>query len=307
GDLDFAGRGAYDPAFEKALFELEEGKISDAVRSEYGYHLIKLTGVEKATVASLADKKAELQQKLVQDKAAEKLNEAVDELNRLAYESGDLAAVSEKFGKKVEESALFTRMGGAGIAADKKVIDAAFSDAVLKDGANSEAIELADGSLVVFRVGKHEPVRDQTLDEVKDTIFASLKQQKAREKASATADEVVARLQKGESLEALGDAFSLVWSNATDVNRQNAEISRSVVAKLFEMSRPAEGGRVVDKSAQSNGDQEILVLTKVKDGEFKFSNEEIVQNSLAGAMRFGQMEFENYMSTLKDGAEIVQY
>ena len=307
GDLDFAGRGVYDAAFEKSLFELEEGKVSDIVRSEFGFHLIKLTGVEKPAVASLDAKKEELKQTLIQTRAAEKLNEAIDELNRLAYESGDLAAIAEQFSKKVEETPLFTRQGGSGVAADKKVIDAAFSDAVLKDGANSEAIELADGSVLVVRIGKHEPARDQTLDEVKDQVVATLKQQKARDKASSTADEVLARLQKGEALEALGDAFGLVWSNVADVNRQNAEVPRPVVAKLFEMPRPAEGSRVVDKSSQPNGDQEILVLTKVKDGEFKFSEDEIVQNSLAGAARFGQVEFENYMGVLKQGAEIVQH
>jgi len=307
GDLDFAARGVYDAAFEKALFELQEGKVSDIVRSEFGFHLIKLTGVEKPAIASLDAKKEELKQQLVQSKAAEKLNEAIDELNRLAYESGDLAAISEQFGKKVEETPLFTRQGGSGIAADKKVIEAAFSDAVLKDGANSEAIELADGSVLVLRIGKHEPARDQTLEEVKDQLVATLKQQKARDKAAATADEIVARLQKGESLEALGDAFGLVWSNAADVNRQNAEVPRPVVTKLFEMPRPPEGGRVVDKAGQPNGDQDILVLTRVKDGEFKFSEDEIVQNSLAGAARFGQVEFENYMGILKQGAEIVQH
>lgn len=307
GDLDFAARGVYDAAFEKALFELQEGKVSDIVRSEFGFHLIKLTGVEKPAIASLDAKKEELKQQLVQSKAAEKLNEAIDELNRLAYESGDLAAISEQFGKKVEETPLFTRQGGSGIAADKKVIEAAFSDAVLKDGANSEAIELADGSVLVLRIGKHEPARDQTLEEVKDQVVATLKQQKARDKAAATADEIVARLQKGESLEALGDAFGLVWSNAADVNRQNAEVPRPVVTKLFEMPRPPEGGRVVDKAGQPNGDQDILVLTRVKDGEFKFSEDEIVQNSLAGAARFGQVEFENYMGILKQGAEIVQH
>lgn len=307
GDLDFAARGVYDAAFETALFALEEGKVSDVVRSEFGFHLIKLTGVEKPAVASFDAKKDELKQTLVQSKASEKLNEAIDELNRLAYESGDLAAISEQFGKKVEETPLFTRQGGSGIAADKKVIDTAFSDAILKDGANSEAIELADGSVLVVRIGKHEPARDQTLDEVKDQVVATLKQQKARDKAVATADEVLARLQKGESLEALGDAFGLVWSNVADVNRQNAEVPRPVVTKLFEMPRPAEGSRVVDKSGQPNGDQEILVLTGVKDGEFKFSDDEIVQNSLAGAARFGQVEFENYMGILKQGAEIVQH
>lgn len=306
GDLDFAGRGVYDEAFEKALYALEQGKVSDVVKTEFGYHIIKLTGVERSAVASLEEKKEELKQKLVTAKAAEHLNEAIDELNRLAYESGDLSAIADKFGKSVSESELFTRDGGAGIAADKKVMDATFSDAVLKDGANSEVLELGDGSVAVIRLAKHEPARDQTLDEVKDQVRATVMTQNAREKAKAVAAEIVEKLRKGESLDAVAAAHGISWTHTASVNRQNAEVSRSVVTKLFELARPVEGGKTVDSTALPTGDQEIVVLTKVSDGEFKLSEDEIAQTSIAGAARFGQLDFENYMGTLKEGAEIVQ-
>lgn len=306
GDLDFAGRGVYDEAFEKALFALEQGKVSDVVKTEFGYHLIKLTAIERAAVASLDDKKAELKARLVQDRAAEQLNEAIDELNRLAYESGDLAAIAEKYSKKIEETALFTRQGGAGIAADTKVLETAFSDEVLKDGANSEALELADGSVVLVRLARHEEARNQTLDEVRDQVRATLVQQNARDKAAALAEEILAKVRSGESLEALADAHAITWTHTAGVKRQNNELSRSAVGKLFEMPRPAEAGRVADRVSQPSGDQEILVLTKVVEGPFALSPDEIVQTSIAGASQFGRLDFENYMGTLKDAAEIVQ-
>ncbi len=306
GDLDFAGHGAYDEAFEKALFALEQDKMSAPVKTEFGYHIIKLTGIERAAVATFDSKKEELKQKLVQDKAAAHLNEVIDELNRLAYESGDLSAISEKFGKKVQELPPFTRAGGTGIAADKKVVEAVFSDTVLKDGANSEALELGDGSVAIVRVSKHDEARDQTLDEVKDLVRGTVKLQNAREKAKATAEEIIAKLKSGETLQAIASAYGVSWTEKAAVSRQSADVARPIVGKLFEMPRPADGGRAVDLVGQPTGDQEILVLTKVVDGEFNLSPDEIVQTSIAGASRFGQLDFENYMGTLKDAAEIVQ-
>lgn len=306
GDLDFAGRGIYDTAFEDALFGLKEGQVSDIVKTEFGYHVIKLTGVEAQPVASFEDKRQELAQKVTESKAVDELNVAIDQMNELTYAAGDLSAVAEKFGKPVEESAAFTRRGGAGITADPKVVEAAFSDTILKEGMNSSAIELADGSVAVLRVSQHDASRDRTLDEVKDQVVGALKQQKAREQAKATAEQIVEKIKSGATLESLADEFTFTWIKESGVGRQANNVSRTIVSKLFEMPAPVDGSPSVDKISLPTGDQEIVVLTQVADGEFKLNDDEVLQASLSAANRFGQQEFENYVATLKERAEIVQ-
>lgn len=304
GDLDFAGRGIYDEAFEKALFTLKEGEVSDVVKTEFGYHLIKLTGVEAQSLAPLEEKREEMKQRVAEAKAAEKLNEAIDELNELTYAAGDLSAVSERFAKPVQESAAFTRRGGSGITADPKVVEAAFSEALLKEGLNSSAIELADGSVMVMRVSLHEPERTRTLEEVRDEVLTALRMQKAREKAKAAAEEIVAKLQAGDSLESVADAYKLTWNHQSDVSRQSTDVSRQIVSKLFEMPSPAEGSRTVEKISLPSGDQDIVVLTKVTEGEFTLDQKETLQAALSFAGQVGQVEFRNYLATLRENAEI---
>lgn len=306
GDLDFATRGIYDPAFDDALFSLKQGATSDIVKTEFGYHIIKLTGIESMPVASFEDKRQELKQKFVESKSAELLAQAIDQINELSYAAGDLSAVSEKFGKPVQETDPFSRRGGSGITADTKIIEAAFSDNLLKEGMNSSAIELANGSVVVLRVSKHEPARDRNLDEVREQVVAALKLQKAREKASETAQQIVDKLKAGSTQEALADEYHITWVNQPAVGRQSTDVSRSIITRLFELPVPSEGGMVVDRVALPSGDQEILVLTKVTDGEYKLSEDETLQAMLSASNLQGQQDFDNYIATLKSRAKIVQ-
>lgn len=306
GDLDFAGRGIYDPAFDSALFSLKEGATSDIVKTEFGYHLIKLTGIESVPVASLEEKREELTQSVRDTRSAEQLSQAIDQMNELTYAAGDLSAVAEKFGKPVQESEPFSRRGGSGITADAKVIEAAFSENLLKEGMNSSAIELADGSVVVMRVSLHEPARDRTLDEVRDQVVTALKMQKARDKTSETAQQLVDKLKAGATLEALADEFEITWVHQAGVGRQSADVSRTIVTKLFELPAPAENVASVDKVGLPSGDQEIVVLTKVTEGEFKLSEDETLQALLSTANHQGQLDFDSYIATLKSRATIVQ-
>lgn len=305
GDLGFAGRGIYDEAFEKALFALNQGQVSDIVKTEFGYHLIKLTGVEKQPVATLDEKRDELRQRVIDSKATERLNAAIDELNELTYAAGDLSAVSERFGKPIQESDPFSRRGGAGITSDPKIIETAFSEALLKDGLNSSAIELADGSVVVMRVSQHVPERTQSLEEVRDEVVAALQLQKARDKVKATAEEIVAGIKSGESLEALAMKYQLTWQHQKNVTRQTTEIPRTVVSKVFEMPRPGDAGHSVAIVSMPSGDQDIVVLTKVTEGEFALDDKEAMQAALSFAGRIGQIELQNYVATLRENAEIV--
>ena len=306
GDLDYAGRGIYDPAFEKTLFALKEGQVSGIVKSEFGYHIIKLTGIEKPKVESFDAKKDELRTKLAKSKAADKLNDVIDDLNKMTYESGDLTAIAEKYGKTIQEVGPFTRGGGNGIAADKKVIDAAFSDPLLKDGVNSDAIELADGSVVVLRDVDHEPARDQTLDEVKPQVVAAVKDQAARVKAKETAEAIVKKLKEGATEDAVAAEFNVTWEKKAGVTRQESKLSRTLVTKLFELPKPAEGAVVADKVSLPSGDQEILVLTKVEPGAFDMKGEELLKAQLGAGNRMGQLAFDSYLGTLKQNADIVE-
>ncbi|MEC8809989.1 MAG: SurA N-terminal domain-containing protein [Pseudomonadota bacterium] len=305
GDLDFAGRGLYDGAFEDALFALQsEGDTSDIVKTEFGYHLIKLTGIEKPEAVPFDEKKAELVAELKQDLAREKLDVAIDDISRKAYESGDLQIISEDYESPVETTDFFTARGGSGVAADSDFIAAAFSDTVLNEGHNSEVVELPDNKVAVLRLAEHQPARDQSLEEVRAQVSSALLQQKMRQLAQDKAEQIVEKLKAGSELAAIAEEFDLEWKENVEITRQSGDVSRSVISTAYEMPKPTESTISAKKVSLPSGDQEIVVLNKVIEGEFDLSETEIMQAKSSASQQFGNQDFNNYVASLKDSADI---
>ena len=305
GDLDYAGRGLYDPAFEDALFGLgKEGDVTGLVKTEFGYHIIKLTGIETPDVATFDQKKEEFEQSVKRQLAREKLDEAVDDISRMAFESGDLQTISETYGEPVQTTDFFTSRGGAGVAADPDFIAAAFSQPVLEEGHNSDVVELPDNTIGVLRLAAHEQARDQSLQEVEEQVKSALTQQKMRELAKAQGEQIVAKIAEGADLASVAEEYGLEWKLDVSVTRQSGDVSRSVISKAFEMPKPATEQTSVDKVALPSGDQEIVVLTEVSEGEFDLGETESLQAKASAAQQFGTVDFNNYVASLKDNAEI---
>ncbi len=308
GDLDFAGRGVYDPAFEEALFSLKEvNQVSDIVETEFGYHLIKLTAIEAQEIAPLAEIEAKLTAEVKNRLAQEELDAALDELNRLAYESGDLQVISEQFSTPIKTTDLFARNGGSGIAADNVVVQAAFSDPVLQEGLNSDVLELADGKLAVVHLNQHEEARDRDFSEVKAQISSALELDKAKQVAKDKAQEIVDKIRSGESTDALADQYGLTWKTVEKATRQSSELSRSVINTAFTMAKPLEGKPQVEIASQPSGDQEIVILSKVEEGDFSMEGAELIQAKSAASDRLANEDFQNYVASLRESAEVTIY
>ncbi|MDY6919903.1 MAG: SurA N-terminal domain-containing protein [Pseudomonadota bacterium] len=305
GDLDFAGRGLYDPAFEKALFALQEtGDLSGIVQTEFGYHIIQLTAVESPEIAAYEDKKSELEQSLRTELAQVKLDEAVDDISRMAFESGDLQLIAESYEQPVQTTGFFSRQGGQGPAANGDFVAAAFSQPVLEEGHNSEVVELADNRVAVVRLAQHQPAREQPLEEVADQVRQALTQQKARQLAAEQASAIVQQVEQGTDLDTLTEEYNLTLHPVTEIRRQATDVPRAVVSTAFEMPRPGEQGVSVRKIGLPSGDQQIVVLQEVVAGEYDLEQAQLLQAKASGAEQLGNQDFANFVASLRDQAEI---
>ena len=233
GDLGFSARGIYDASFDDALFALEEAQVSDIVRTEFGYHLIKLVGVETPDLPEFSTESMRISKELKADRAEEELTVAVDELNRLAFESGDLSAISEKFNIIVQTSGWIQKAGGPGLFADRALAAAAFAESVLQDQNNSEVIETEKNGLVVLRLEEHEVARTLDLNEVRGRVVAALKKQKSIEKAKSDASAIVKSIDEGKPSNDIESEYAVEWKVTDAVARQNSELDRAVVSKIF--------------------------------------------------------------------------
>jgi peptidyl-prolyl cis-trans isomerase D len=267
GDLGFLGKGL-DPAFEEAVFALKKGEVSELVRSSFGFHIIKLTDIEGGEVKSFDEVKAELRKEIQMERAEQQYYDMAEQLANLTYEHPEsLSVAAEQLQLPIKTTPFFTRDGGAGITAEPKVISAAFGEEILARGNNSETIELGRNHMVVLRLNEHLPEAQRPLEEVRAGIVSALKSDKARNRTEELAAALRERVRSGEQPAELAKTLGITWNSKQSVTRDAAEVDRAVSAEAFRMPRPAQGEQVTRKLALPSGDQAVIILYSVEEGD----------------------------------------
>lgn len=224
GDLDFFGRGAMVKSFEDAAFSMKPGEISGLVESDFGYHIIKLTGVRGGDRKPFEAVRAEIQDEVSKQLAQQKFAETAEQFSNMAYEQSDsLQPIADKL-KLAIESAVVQRTpaaGAQGPLASAKLLNAVFSAESLKSKRNTEAVETAANQLVSARVLEYRPSHVRAISEVRDQVLVQLK---------ATQAAAAARRDGQARLAVLKEDPSLTVSDALVVSRtQTQGLSRPVL------------------------------------------------------------------------------
>jgi peptidyl-prolyl cis-trans isomerase D len=229
GDLDWFGRGAMVKPFEEAAFALKEGQISDVIRSDFGLHIIKLTGVKPERSRSLDEVRGEIAAELKAQTAAKKYAEVADSFSNTVYEQADsLKPAAEKFKLTIQQSDWLAKDGTAvGPFANAKLKAALFSDDAIKNKRNTEAVEIAPNVLVSARVVEHKPAAQQSLETVSPTIAKFLAHDEAIKLAIKDGEDKLARLDKDEKVD-------VAWSKPRAVSKgMAADWPPDVVRAVF--------------------------------------------------------------------------
>ena len=306
GDLGFAGPGVYDPAFEDALYKLQDGQVSTPVRTEFGYHLIKLLGVQAPEVPSFASLKDKLTRDLKTPLVEQRYVDASKQLQDAAYEASDLAQPAQDLNLKVQTSAAFGREGGEGITANRSVVQAAFSEEVLEEAANSTAIELDPETTVVLRVKEHRKPEQLPLEAVASNIREHLAKEKATAELKAKADKLIAGLRDGSI--APGSVHEgQGWKAYEAVTRGEDGIDPAELQALFRLGKPqAKDKPVYGSVVLRDGSLVVLQLKGVNEGATA-TEEEKQQIRRYLASRAGQQDFAAYRKQLEANADITRY
>lgn len=302
GELGYAGKGVYDPAFEDALYALKKDEVSAPVRTEFGWHLIKLLGVQAPEVPTFASMKAKLENDLKAQRVEQRFVEATKQLEDAAFESSDLAQPAQELGLKVQTSEPFGRQGGEGIAANRQVLQAAFSQEVMEDGSNSSAIELDPNTLVVIRVKEHRKPQQLELDQVSDSIRAQLTKTRASEAAKAAGEQMVSDLRDGKV-----KPEGAEWQVVEAATRNQDGVDPAVLQALFRMPKPNDEKSEFSGIALANGDFVVIRLKGVSEPEQALSDDEKAMYRRFLASRSGQEDFAAYRKQLESKADIERF
>jgi len=306
GDLGTFERGLMDPAFDQATFVLERGVLSEPVRSAFGYHLIEVTAIDEAEVRPFEEVRDELLAEAGRRGAEGLFFEWAERLATLAYESPDsLEPAAEALGLELQTSDWLDRSGGDGFFANRRVIAAAFSDEVLRQGLNSDLIEPEPQVLqaIALRVAEHEEAAARPLDAVREEIVRTLRAERAAAAAQRLADDVVERLRAGESL--AGAAAQYAVTQAGVVGRDAAQIPEPIRSLAFTLPRPAEGAVSAGGRALPDGDAVVVVVSQVVDGDLDTLDPAARgQQARELAQRTGSAHFDDLLQDLQRRAKI---
>jgi peptidyl-prolyl cis-trans isomerase D len=305
GDLGFTTGETFPAAFEAALTALEVGQVSAPVATDAGTHFIKLLDRQKESF-ELASESGRIEQELLREAASDLLVEKLEMLKELSFNSETLAEVAADLNLEANVSEPFSRAGGQGIAAFPAVVKAAFSPEVLEDKYASEVLDLGDDRYVVIKLQQYLPSRQKQLDEVRAGVETNLRQTIARQLLAEQGAALLARLQAGESVEAVAKSAGLQWQAGQKVKRGDRSVNEEVKMAVFQMEAPADKPTIQGFSA-ANADYIIASLQAVTPGDLsQLSQEQKANLSFAVQSTNSSRDLEAYQASLLAKADIVQ-
>jgi peptidyl-prolyl cis-trans isomerase D len=273
GSLGSFGRGMMVKPFEDAVFSMKPNEIRGPVESDFGYHIIRLDGIQPAQTPPLAQVRDVVVDALRKQQAQRVFADLAENFSNLVYEdAATLQPAAEAARLSVQQSGWMTAKNApqpfnhAGLSASL------FSPESIKSRQNTEAIEVRRGTLVAARVIEHRPARLRPLADVSSAIETRLRAEQSTKLLAEKGESTIGSLAKG-------DEVGLSWSPFRVVGRQpSAELNATGVKAVFKanadklpaytgFARPDGSYRIVRVSrVLEASEQEPMLLASIESG-----------------------------------------
>lgn len=309
GDLGWVDRGVMVKPFEDALFSMQAGEVRGPVKTDFGFHVLKLREIKGSQGKSFEDVREELAHEEAEAAGERAYNEQAGRVvNEVLKNPTALAPAAKALGLQVQKLGPFSRATASGIAANPAVLRAAFSDALVQDGTVSDPIEIAPGHSVLIRVLQHTPEQAQPLDQVRDAVIAAIRADRMSKASEAAADAVLARIAKGESLSAIAAADGLQVGQIPGLPRGAPMPSPEINAAVFSAQRPAEGKVSSGKAQAYDGRYVVFVVDTVKEGNLaEVTPEQRKQFQQQITQMEGSVAVESFIATMRKKFKVIRH
>ena len=305
GDLGMSERKVWVAPFADAAFSMKVGEIRGLVKTEFGYHILKLDAIQPASTRTFEQNRADIEAEYRRSEADRLFNSLQDRVADAALQnSTDIEVVARKAELPVQQITDFSRTdGGGALGKAPKVLEGAFSQDVL-DGHLSQIVEVEKGRGVILRATDHRVPQQKPPGDVRATVIAAWKKQRGIELAQAAAADAVKRLEAGESWESVAKSLGGTLQAPKFVSRSDPAVPVELRRTAFEAPKPAAGKPVFRALALESGDGAVYGVSAVRDAPDDNSQQKTMM-ATQFALQIGSGEAQSYAAGARAEAKVI--
>ena len=304
GDLGWAEPGLFVSEFDQVLYALEIGEISDPVKTQFGYHIIRLDDVKEGRKKEFAEIEEELTEEYSQLLAEDRLYDLAEQLDDLALQAyNELDTVADRLALELNQISAITKNGSTFLNQQPELIDILFSSSSIEQSENTPVYEF-NNSIVVARVVNHRLPETKSFSEVEDEIVNLLTAQNSIEIANETAAQMLGLLSSGKTMTELSDLYQLELKEFNELKRNDDALPGAVTDAVF-----ATLTNKIDSNHYSTiaTGEEVYVFEVLQLNSGKLDNyndQERDSGKIALAEQLGTYELASLTKELRENAEV---
>ncbi len=306
GDLGWALRGAYVTAFSDKLFGMKVGEISEPVKTQFGYHIIKLDEVQAERAKTLSDARSQIEGDYRRERASDVFGDRQERLQQKLESTvgADLAALAQEFGLTLGEVPVYTRSGGGALGNNADLTSLVFSDTMLKDQRLGGPVALADDRMVIAKVLEHHKPQARPLASVRADVEAAVRKEDGTRAARAAAESAVKELIAGGSLDEVAKRLKATVTPAAFLGRGDPQPPAQIRDAAFAVAAPAAGKPAYEAIAMDQGGAAILAVLSVKPGATGANTASDQQLVASFNQHHREAEFAAYLAEMQRLAKV---
>jgi peptidyl-prolyl cis-trans isomerase D len=307
GDLGWSEKGlsGFDPAFEEAEFAMNVGEVRGPVKTQFGYHIIKLDAVEPAKVRTLAEVRPELESLVRRELSATRFGDVQESLQqKLEERNADLDVLAKEYNLQTGEVAEYRRgAGGAPLGESPELDEVVFSSSVLDDKLVGGPVALGEDRIVIVKALEHRKPTPKPVAEVREEIVKAIREEFGREEATKAAEAARAKLAGGAAFDDVMKEAGVTAEPAKYIGRDDPSVQAAIRTTAFELAKPAAGKSTVGTATLENGGTAVVALSSVRlDPNSPPQMQLAQQREIMG--RQGQGEAIAYVEELRRTADV---